>query len=187
MKSKLLRHTRAMLSLRHAAVRYRLGLLYTESLVRVADAVLAEGRDSQAAIELSILESPIMAEAGPIFERVCAEFGVAIPDKDEAIDELLRHHLESIASGACRPREGLEAIMRELYWPHFASERCTEYVGDSRGMHHLIGAYYSYSDLTERPHEVSWDGKFGAEAMARWEEFVRQHARDWLQRYDHMD
>ncbi len=175
-----------MTDLRHLAARYRLGLQDSESLVRITDTLLEEERDTPAVIQLSILESPVMAEAGPLFERACAELSVDVPTRDEAVDELLRHHLESIASGASEPREGLESVMREIYWPHFAGEPCKEYVGDSRGMQHLIGAYWSYDDLTERPREVSWNGKFGAEAIARWGDSVRQYARDWLQKYDHL-
>ena len=172
-----------MTDLRHLAACYRLGLLDTESLVRMADTLLDEKRDTPAVIQFSILESPVMADAGPLFERVCSESGVAVPTTDEAIDELLRHRLESIASGHCPPREGLEAVMQEIC-PHFAAEPCKAHVGDSRGMQHLIGAFWSHGDLVDRPHEVSWDGKHGAEAIARWEECVRQYARDWLQKHD---
>src|SRR5438270_3007639 len=146
-----------MLDLKYLAVRYRLGLQDSESLVRIADTLLEEGRDTPAVIQLSILELPVMADAGSLFERMCAEFRVAVPTKQEAVDELLRYRLESITSGTCRPRDGLEAIMREVYYPHFADEPCEQYVGDSRGMEHLIGAYWSYDDLTERPRQFSWD------------------------------
>src|SRR5687768_9576183 len=138
-----------MTDLRHLAVRYRLGLQDTESLVRVADILVQEGRGTPAVTQLSILESPIMPDAGPLFERMCTELNIAVPTKDEAVDELLRHHLDAVASGTCRPRAGLEAIMREIY-PHIAGEPCKEYVGDSRGMQHLIGDYWSYDDLMER-------------------------------------
>ena len=174
-----------MFDIRHFAVRYRLGLQDTESLVRAADSLLADGHTVPAVIELSILDSPVMAEAAPVFERVCAELGVTIPNKVEAVDELLRTYLESIASGARPPREGLAAIMREVYFPHMAGEPCKRYVGDSHGMEHLIGAYWAYDDLTERP-ECSWDGKHGAEAITSWEQSVRQYARDWLEKYDHV-
>jgi len=52
-------------------------------------------------------------------------------------------------------------------------------------MEHLIGAYWAYDDLTERP-ECSRDGKYGAESMAGGEQSVRQYARDWLDKYDHV-
>jgi len=175
-----------MTDLRYVAVRFRLGLQDSESLVQIADTLLSEGRDTDAVIQLFIVESPVMADVGPLFERACMELGVAIPTREEAIDVLLRHHLESIASGACQPREGLEVFMRELYEPHLAGEPCKEYVGDSRGMQDLIGAYWDYDDLTERPSEVSWDGEYGAEAIARWGDSVREYARDWLQKYGHV-
>jgi hypothetical protein len=173
-----------MLDLKHLAIRYRLGLLNTESLVEIADKLLEEGRDAPSVIQLSILESPIMAEAAPIFENICAEYKIKIPTKDEAINKLLRFQSESIASGAIAPRKGLEATMRESYFPYFAGELSKKYVGDSRGMEHLIGAYWSYDDLVERPRQVSWSGKYGAEAIESWEESVRQYARDWIQKHD---
>lgn len=58
-----------MIDLSHLAIRYRLGLLDTESLVRLADQLLEEGRDTTSVIELSLLESPIMAEAAHFLKR----------------------------------------------------------------------------------------------------------------------
>jgi hypothetical protein len=173
-----------MFDIRQFAVRYRLGLQDTESLVRAADTLLGEGHTEPAITELSILESPIMAEAAPVFERACAELGVTIPSKAEAVNELLRIYLKSIASGTRQPRDGLAAIMREVYFPHMAGEPCKRYVGDTNGIEHLIGAYWAYDDLTERP-ECSWDGKHGAAAITGWEQSVRQYARDWLEKFDH--
>jgi hypothetical protein len=174
-----------MLNIQLFALRFRLGLLDTESLVRAADTLLEEGHTEPAVIELSILELPIMAEAAPLFEKACAQLGVAIPTKDKAINKLLHFHLETIASKAVAPHEGLSAIMRELYFPHLVSEPCKEYVGDSRGMEHLIGPYWAYDDLTDCSRGCSWDGKFSAEAIASWEQSVRQYAGDWLEKYDH--
>ena len=172
-----------MVDLEHLAIRYRLGLLKTESLVEIADKLLEEGRDTRSVIQLSILESPIMADAAPLFEKICAELGIAIPTKDEAVNQLLHFQLESIASGSVSPRKGLEAMMQEIYYPFFAGETCKKYVGDSHGMEHLISAYWSYDDLVERPREVSWDGKYEKEAIASWENSVRQYAKDWIQKH----
>lgn len=173
-----------MIDLRHIAVRYRLGLQDTDSLIRIADILLAEGHTEPAIIELSMMESPVMIEVAPVFERVCAELGFPIPTREEAIDELLKGYLKSIASGGQSPRDGLQAIMQEVYFPHLAKEPVKKYVGDSHGMEHLIGAYWGYDDLMERPREISFDGKYGKEAITSWEEFVRQHARDWLQKHN---
>jgi|SRR6185312_5481547 len=169
-----------MFDIQQFAIRYRLGLQDAESMVRAADALLAEGHSEPAVVELSILESQIMAEAAPIFERACAQLGVTIPNKDEAINKLLRFYVEAIALDVRSPHEDLSAMMREVYFPHFAGEPNKKYVGDSRGMEHLIGAYWAYDDLIGRPKECSWNSKYGAEAIANWEQSVRQYARDWL-------
>lgn len=153
--------------------------------MRAADSLLSEGCNEPAIVQLSIIKSPIMAVAGPIFERACCELGLTIPSKDAAINQVLHHYLESIVSGARAPYDGLLLIMREVY-PHFMTERDKKYVGDSRGMEHLIGAYYSYDDLADRPGDCSWEGKRGKEAIAAWEQSVREHARDWLEKYDHV-
>ncbi|MCX6927519.1 MAG: hypothetical protein NT154_30580 [Verrucomicrobia bacterium] len=170
-----------MIDLQHLAVRYRLGLLHTDSLITVADALLEEGRDTSAVIELSMLESPIMHDAAPLFERLCTEAGVRIPTKDQAVSDLLRFHMEALASGARPAREGLQIIMEEIYWPYLASEPCKEYVGDKWGLQHLIGAYWGYDELPEFPQDASSGGKYGFEAIAQWQQFVRQQAQEWLQ------
>jgi hypothetical protein len=171
-----------MLDLRYVAIRYRLGLLDTESLVRVADTLLEEGLDTPTVVKLVTLEPAIMADAGPLFERICKERSVEIPDTEKAVSELLRYYLDSIASGTRTPRDGLQNIMDEVYFPHIVREPVQKYVGDSRGLEHLIGAYWGYDDLKARPEEVSFQGKYGAEAIARWEEYVRQLVRNWLAR-----
>ena len=79
---------------------------------------------------------------------------------------------------------GLELVMQEVYWPHISKEVVEKYVGDSVGLEVLIGAYWRHDDLMERPHEVSFDGKYGKDAIAAWEEFVRRNARDWLEKHN---
>ena len=175
-----------MTDIRQVAIRYRLGLENAESLLRAADSLLAEGHTEPAVIELAILDSPTMTEAGPLFERVCYELDVIIPTKDGAIDELLRCYLEAIATGKIPAFDGLSAMMREICFPYFEGDRCKRYVGDSRGMEQLSGDFWAYEDLTDRSRECSWDGKYGAEAIASWEQSVRQDARDWLAKHNHL-
>jgi hypothetical protein len=170
-----------MIDLQYMAIRYRLGLLNTESLVSIADDLIKEERDTPATIHLAILEPPIMADAAPIFERMCDELGVVVPNKEQAFDELLRFHLISIASGSRDPRAGLHDMMQEVYFPHIINEPVKKYVGDSRGLEHLISSYWSYDDLRERS-KVSFQGKHEQAAIQLFDEHVRQLAKDWLQK-----
>jgi hypothetical protein len=123
-----------------------------------------------------------MPEAGRLFERLCAEWGVSVPTHDAAIVQLIRHYAEAIASGVLEPWKGLCRLMNEVYWPHVSEEPTKEYVGDSRGLEQLIGDYYYFDDLIE-----DWELRKNASAFAKkvseWEESVRQHAREWLERH----
>ncbi|MBX7246446.1 MAG: hypothetical protein K1X53_13195 [Candidatus Sumerlaeaceae bacterium] len=170
-----------MFDLRHAAVRYRLGLLGTEALVHIADLLLEEGCDSAAAVQLATLESPVMPEVAPLFERACAECGIIVPSMGEAIDEMLRFHVESIASGVRPPREALGDLMSQVYYPHISHESVREFIGDSRGLEQLIGAYWSYDDFLERP-DCLFKGRQGEAAIPFFDEHVRELARAWLRR-----
>jgi hypothetical protein len=181
----VVRHqSQTMADLNHLATRFRLDLLDTAALVRVAEQLLEEERDTPAVIGLLTLENPIFADAAQLFEKLCLEQGIVIPTKDEAIINLLRLQLDSIASGAIVPHEGLAAMMREIYFPYFAGEPCKKYVGDSRGLEHLVGAFWNYDDLIEHPNRVSWDGKYGTAAITAWEASVRQYARDWITKHN---
>jgi hypothetical protein len=112
------------------------------------------------------MESPKIDDAGPVFEQMLSEQQVELPTKDEAVNVLIRHHLQSIVRSERRPREGLQAMMDEVYWPVVINEKVNKYVGDSRGLEHLISMYWACDDLVARPSEVSCDGKYGAEAIA---------------------
>lgn len=171
-----------MVDLRHHAVRYRLGVLNAESLTSIADQLLKEGYDTPTVIQLSILDSPVTEDAAPLFEKMCAERGVQIPTNEEAVSELLHYYLESVASGTRTPQEGLRSMMVEVFGPYISNEKTKEYVGDSHGLEHLIGAFYSYDDLLERP-ETSFHGKHGKEAIALYDTYVRELALDWLQKH----
>jgi hypothetical protein len=174
-----------MFDLRHFAARYSLGLLDVGSLVEVADILVNEGHTEPSVIELLVLNAPTMVEAAPIFERACAELGFPVPPKSKAVDILLQSYLEPIASGAILPHDGLAVIMREVYFPYVSGEPCKKYVGDSHGIEHLIGAYWAYDDLIDTSRGCTFDGKSGAEAIASWEQSVRHHARDWLEKHAH--
>jgi hypothetical protein len=81
---------------------------------------------------------------------------------------------------------GLQRLMGDVVKPHVNAETAAgryEYVGESRDLQPLIGAYWSYSELRERPTELSIDGRFGDEAVALLDKQVIGFARDWLERH----
>jgi hypothetical protein len=162
-------------SLRLAAARYRLGRETGDSLRALGEELLSEGYDQ--AVGLAIVEELSMSEIGPVFERLCADLNEPIPSLDEAIEIVTTAILRNITDGVVAPEAGLQRLMDDVYWPHWSSED-VEYVGDSRGLQHLIGAYWSYDDLRKRPAELSIKGGFGEAAIPLLDEDVRRFAND---------
>ena len=179
-RSGSLRNVRAI---ELAAARYRLGRASGESLVALAGELLREGHDG--AVKLALAEDldPVAWEVGPLFEDLCAQMGQPIPDPHKAADILTTAILREIVNGSLAPEAGLKQLMNDVYWPHVSHEDGSgigHYVGESHGLQHLVGAYWSYDELRERPTELSIDGKFGDAAIALLDEHVKGLARDWL-------
>jgi hypothetical protein len=176
--------TWAIQSLEVAAARYRLGRETAESLRDLGVSLVADGVD--AAVPLAIVDEMTLAEVGPVFERLCDSLGCPVQGLDQAVDIAIAAQLRDIASGTVAPHEGLERLMNDVVRPHVDAETAAgeyQYVGESRGLQHLIGAYWGYDEIRERPNEMSIDGQYGDDAIALLNAQVVEFARDWL--HDH--
>ena len=162
------------------AARHRLGLTSGLDLVKAAEAAMLAGAESEALVLLAGEVDPIMSDAAPLFERVLRDLRIDVPDASTACWILLRHHIERIANNRVKPREGVQAILNEVYFPGGLYEQTAEFIGDSHDIHHMLGYFYGIDDIKERPHDVSCDGKFGAEAIAAVEAHIRELATNWL-------
>jgi hypothetical protein len=143
--------------------------------------LLAEGRSE--AVEVATVEharSASISDVGPIFERLCGALGQPIPPVDEAIDIVTTAILREIVNGSVAPEVGLQRLMDDVYDPHVSTETDLEYVGESRGLQDLIGTYWSYSELRERPNELSIEGRFGEAAIPLLDQQACQLANEWL-------
>jgi hypothetical protein len=169
--------------LQTAAARYVLGVLPSWELPRIADAALERDIYSLSLGELATWIRPVMADAGPLFEKALRELGMPLPSSDEAAWTLLRHHIGRVASGQMSPREGLRAVLRDVYYPAGLDGRTQQYAGDSHDIHGLISYYYGYDDLAERPTEVSFEGRHGADAVRALDAEIVRLAREWGARH----
>ena len=99
--------------------------------------------------------------------------------KDETVERELAGILRRIASGSVPPRDGLgELVELHLGQPQPDGVR---YVGEEYGIAELIGIYWGYDDLEERPAEVSVAGLHGHKAMVALDAEVVRLARAWLE------
>ena len=168
-------------SLTLAAARYALGLLESWDLPRLADQALDEGEYSPELADVALDRQPVMSTVGPLFERALAQAGVELPAKDAAVWTLLRSTLKKVAERELPPVEGLAEVARI----HRAVWTSNEggYLGEEFGIHHFLGFHYGLADLTGRPHEVSYQGKYGSEAVSAVAEAVVAGAVDWVAKH----
>ena len=61
--------------------------------------------------------------------------------------------------------------------------KCNEFAGDSHGIQHLIGIFYGFDDLEDRPHEVTCNGNYGAAAVKELENELVKAAIAWLNEF----
>lgn len=138
------------LDLTVATARYVMGDLPSGELARRADALLDQRIYSPAGGELATTRNLVMADAGPLFEQAMQDLHAEIPSRDNAVWILLRHHIGRIAYEDVRPRDGRQFVL-DIYYRANLQEESRTYAGDSHGIQRLIGAYWEYGDLDERP------------------------------------
>jgi hypothetical protein len=162
-----------------AAARHRLGLETADGLRTLGIQLLAAGHDE--ALPLAIADDASLAELTPIFERLCERRGVPLPAIREARRTVTQRILRDIAEDNAPPEAGLALIVRELEpWQEDEPDASTStYLGQSWGLHHLVGAYWSYDDL--RDGTASIDGTIGMAAIPLLDAEVVRLAHEWLQ------
>jgi hypothetical protein len=169
--------------MRSAAARYVLGVATGRDLVRAADSLMDQGIVTPSLVELATCCDPIMSDAGPLFEKALSELREQLPDRDTATWHLVRQHIGKIACGETPPREGVAALVREVEQNSRSTLRSIRYVGDSHDLQDLIGAYYGLDDLGDRPNEVSYEGKYGQEAIQALQHHMVDLAREWIAKH----
>jgi hypothetical protein len=152
------------------------------SLRSLGEKLLAEGHDEESVVNLAIADDDlVLPEVATLFESVCRELGEPLPSLEEAIDTVTAAILVEIAEGQTEPRVGLRRLMHEVYYPHVEEkDEPGGFVGESHGIQNLIGDFWAYDEIRERPTEVSLEGKYGEEAGALLDDRVRSHALEWL-------
>lgn len=163
---------------------YVLGNVDEQDLIHIATNALVEGYDSPS---LRILagesDTANPFEINSIFKSVLRELEVELPTEDEAIMMLLCYHIEKIAEGRTPPRERMETIMEEIYYPGKLFEKEKEFVGESHDLNHLIGCYYSYDDIEERPKKWILGRLSDKKSMKALDQEMIEHAKEWLKRH----
>lgn len=120
----------------------------------------------------------------PAFEAALKALDIKAPsDKEEATWLILRKNISDIALEYIDPLDGLQRLITDIYWDYDFGTITKHYLGDSHGIEHLIGWYWGYDDMKERPTDISCNEKYGEEAIIELKKEVIKSAKAWVQEY----
>ena len=166
--------------LKFHGLRYRLGLATCSELRQTADAALNAEIYSPSLVDAALDAEECLWEIGAAFEQALDELGLMLSEtRHECCWEVLRYCITQIANQGIEPLTGLNGVM-EVYRGCQLYGQSRHYVGDSHDIHELVGAYWSYGELLERPEEITHDGLAGEEAILALNADVIEMCKVWL-------
>lgn len=149
-------------------VRLTAGLASSDDLRGVADKALNAGIYSPSLAETALFSEHNLAELAPDYTKALHELQIDCPtDEEEIIWYLLRYYIGEVAGGRLKPSEGVETLLKEVYYHFNLYERSVNYVGDSHNIERILGDYYAFDDV-------------GPERYAEIEESILSECRKWL-------
>ncbi|MEM8543927.1 MAG: hypothetical protein AAGF66_08050 [Cyanobacteria bacterium P01_H01_bin.119] len=166
--------------LRFHGLRHRLGLATCSELRQIADSALEAGIYSPSLVDAALDAEEELWEIGTAFEKALTELGITLPtSQEECCWEILSHHIEQIANKEVEPLKGLEELMK-VYRGCQIHEQSKDYVGDSHDIHYLVGAYWGYDELFERPQEITYKELKAEAAFLELDADVINMCKVWL-------
>ena len=164
-----------MLDLSELAMKVRLDMIDSAELSRIAEDLALEGHEG-AAIEILASSNPRRDELLALAEKLCEELGSTLPTYEEAINALLRQHALRILHSPT-PEVALSRMVEIVYDRFLTEETDTAYVGDSRGLEHLIGLHWGFDDWKEH---YGSQFKIPKKKLSEARMAIREAAEDWL-------
>lgn len=167
-------------TLYYQAAKLAMGTLHADAIKAMIHTLVDGGFFLDEFIDALDAKRPRMDDVKPALQAALKHFGITVPDKEQAVWQLLEFHLQGIASGDDDALVRLDQMMADVYWDYDFFGSSKKRRGDSHGIEHLIGLFWEADDLREDPENVSWNGKLGEDA---WLELKRQivvEAEKWL-------
>jgi hypothetical protein len=166
-------------SLLYQAARHALGARDADAIKKTIDILMNDGFYDDTCLDALDSSPARMDEVLPAFHAALDHYGVVLPSPEQAVCYLIEYHLRRIASGTSEPLQGLCQLLTDT-WNYDLYTPTKKSLGDSHGISELIGLYWGGDDLVVRPDEVSFNGKYGEEALAEVEREIRFEAERWL-------
>lgn len=175
----------AMSKLKTLAARAALGIASSKEIISIANDVLEMGMYSDSIAELSYMDEGVNSDKVlTLFINYLEENGLTLPDKQIATKQLISEYLKLILNGVSSPRLIIRYLKNEVLDQVNGLNAKYKYVGDGYGLQEIISMYYAYDDIEESPETVSYDNKFGLDAMAAIDNDIRGFSEKWLKNYE---
>ncbi|EON88682.1 hypothetical protein [Plesiomonas shigelloides] len=123
------------------AIKYAAGILHTKDILEHVNSQLDKGTWSDVFLEILDCDPNGWVGISALFEKYLNEIGVLIPTLEEAVSELVEHHVLLIASGTVTPCVQFKKLLEEIDNYDYYS-KTQDYVGDELGIHQMYGWYY---------------------------------------------
>jgi len=166
-----------MIKLEHIAARIAFDKVDADEIQSIVDALLMDGVYSDEFIVIMDAKPPTRADVLPPFKAYLEAEGISVPTKDQAVWQLIAHHVLRITSEAVAPLAGLQDLISEVYHDYDFYTSTRKYIGDSHGIEHLIGLYWEHSDMLETLRGVS------RKDAKEFDELIVQRSREWMERF----
>ncbi len=141
------------------AVKYAAGVLHTEDILEYVNGQLDKGTWSDVFLEILDCDPKSWSDISGLFEKYLKEVGVTLPSLEEAVRNLVEHHVALIASGSVTPCDQFRKMLQEIDNYDYYS-KTQDYVGDDLGIHRMYGWFYeNYYTVDQINHGILEESK----------------------------
>jgi len=173
-----------MIKLNYIAAKMAFNQITAIEIQNIVDGLLNDSVYADEFLDIIDIKNPSLADVLPPFSKFLEKQGIDVPNKDEAVWQIIEHHIENILNGVSDPLESLCSLIKDVYWDYDFHTPTKEYLGDSHAIQDLIGLYWGYDDMKERPNEISCNNKFGVEGIAELKKEILISAKEWKEKFD---
>lgn len=169
--------------LRYAAALHGLGILNAEAMRTAIDSLMTDGFYADECLDALDSKPARMEEVLPAFKAALEHYQVNIPDREQAVWQLIHHHVSRIVKDSVDPWVGLRALIGDIYWEYDFHTATQRYLGDSHGIHHLIGIYWELDDIAGECGGTAVLGPAGFKPTPQHLQAIFTEAEKWLHIY----
>lgn len=153
------------------------------SVKKYIDALAKHGIWFDEFLDLTLSKSDSQADLLPVIHAIFQKLDLTISSEDEALKIILKKQLLPIAQKKVDPIEGMGVIMNQIYYIANIPGRSEKVIGDTLGIEHLVGLYWTYLDLDELDPDAIYNGTTVRSLIIEIKNDIVSHANAWLQKH----